>query len=288
MNIKIYGIVLVLGLGLLASSVFIVDERQKAIKFRLGEIVQSDYKPGIYFQTPFVNNVKTFDARIQTLDARPARIITKEKKYVLVDSFVKWRIGDVEKYYTTMGGDTRQANSKLAPIANKYVRDQFGSRSLKGVVSGDREAVMNIVKGLIKDEAVNYGIEIVDVRVKRVDFETDISENVFARMRTERDRVAKERRAGGAADGEQIRAGADKDYTTTLADAYRQAQITRGEGDATAAETYANAYGKDKEFYSFYRSLNAYKQAFSSKSDVILLEPDAEFFKYFKDPTGKK
>ena len=280
--------IIVVALGVLSVSVFTVDEREKAIKFRLGEIVRSDYTPGFYLQMPFVNNVRKFDARLQTMDAQPTRIITKEKKYVLVDAFVKWRIGDIEKFYITMAGDIRQANVRLDPIVRRQLTQEFGKRTIQDLVAGDRESVMKLLGGNIREEVIKYGIEVVDMRVKRVDYEDDISENVFNRMRTERDRVARELRANGRAEGERIRADADREYTTTLATAYSTAQTTRGDGDATAAATYANAYGKNKEFYSFYRSLDAYKKSFSNKNDVILLQPDSDFFKYFSDPKAKK
>ena len=280
--------VVVVALGIVSVSVFTVDEREKAIKFRLGEIVRSDYTPGIYLQMPFVNNIRKFDARLQTMDAQPTRIITKEKKYVLVDAFVKWRIGDIEKFYTTMAGDIRQANVRLDPIVRRQLTQEFGKRTIQDLVAGDREATMKLLGGNIRQEVIKYGIEVVDMRVKRVDYEDDISENVFNRMRTERDRVARELRAQGRAEGERIRADADREYTTTLATAYSTAQTTRGDGDATAAATYADAYGKNKEFYSFYRSLDAYKKSFSNKNDVILLQPDSDFFKYFGDPKAKK
>jgi len=280
--------IVVVALGLLSVSVFIVDEREKVIKFRLGEIVRSDYTAGIYLQLPFVNNIRRFDARLQTMDAQPTRIITKEKKYVVVDAFVKWRIGDAELFYSTMAGDIRQANRRLDPIVKRQLTQEFGKRTIQDMVSGDRETVMARLSDNVRQEVIKYGVELVDMRVKRVDFEKDISENVFNRMRTERDRVARERRAKGRDEGERIRADADREYTATLAAAYSTAQTTRGDGDATAAALYATAYGKNKEFYSFYRSLDAYKSAFSSKNDVILLQPDSDFFKYFGNPKAKK
>jgi len=281
--------IIVIALGLVSFSVFTVDEREKAIKFRLGEIVRSDYTPGIYLQMPFVNNVRKFDSRIQTMDAAPARIITTEKKYVLVDSFVKWRIGDVEKFYRTIsGGDVLLANRTLQPIINKQIRDAFGERTIQAVVSGERKKVMDLLTTNLRTESAQYGIDIVDVRVKRVDFEAEISDSVFRQMRTERQRAAKEFRARGQAEAERIRAEADKQVTTMLAGAYREAEQIRGDGDANAAKTYADAYGQNQEFYSFYRSLGAYKNAFSNKNDVILLQPDSDFFKYFGDPKAKK
>ena len=288
MNIKFLGAILVAALVLVGLSVFTVDEREKAIKFRLGEIVRSDYEPGLYFQTPFINNVRKFDARIQTLDARPTRYLTDEKKNVIVDSFVKWRIGDLETYYTTMGGDALRANAALFPIVNDQLRSEFGKRSIREVVSGERAKIMEILAANTKAQAVKYGIEVVDVRIKRVDLPPDVSESVYDRMRAERDRIAKEFRARGRAEGERIRADADRQYTVVLAEAYRDAQTLRGEGDAKAAETYANAYSKNEEFYSLYRSLNAYKSSFNNKSDILVIEPDADFFKYFNSPKGKK
>jgi len=288
MNSRPILIIAAIVLGLASVSIFTVDEREKAIKFRLGEIVRSDYTPGIYLQLPFVNNVRKFDARLQTMDARTTRIITNEKKYVLVDAFVKWRIGDPEKYFITMAGDVRQANLRLDPIVRRQLTQEFGKRTIQDLVAGERDAVMNILTANVKMEVEKYGIEIIDMRVKRVDFEDDISENVFSRMRTERDRVARERRANGRAEGERIRADADRKYTTILATAYSTAQTTRGNGDAAAAKTYADVYGKNKEFYSFYRSLEAYKKSFSNKSDVILVQPDSEFFKYFSGSRAKK
>lgn len=286
---RINGVIFILALVVFIGSfsVFTVDEREKAIRFQLGEIVRSDYTPGFYLQVPFFNNVRKFDSRIQTLDAPAARIITTEKKYVLVDSFVKWRIGDVVKFYKTMG-TVNQVNVSLGPVVEQQVRDEFGGRTIQAVVAGERDEVMKVLTDKIKSDVEQYGIEIVDVRVKRVDFEDEISEAVFEQMRTERQRVAQEFRSRGKADAERIKADADRQYTELLAGAYREAQQTRGDGDAKAAETYAQAYNKNREFYSLYRSLNAYKSSFSNKNDVILLEPDADFFKYFNSPKAKK
>ncbi len=286
---RLNGIIIIIAIVLFIGSfaVFTVDERERAIKFRLGEIVKTDYKPGLYFQTPFINNVKKFDSRIQTLDAQPTRYLTAEKKNVIVDSFVKWKIGDLEKFYVTTGGFIETANSNLFPIVNENLRSEFGKRTIKEVVSGERTEVMNILTNSTKEQAQKYGIEVIDVRIKRVDLPNDVSGSVYDRMRAERDRVAKELRARGRAEAERIRAEADRQYTVMLAEAYRVAETTRGEGDARAAELYAKAYNKNREFYSLYRSLNAYKSSFSNKNDVILLEPDADFFKYFNSPRAK-
>jgi membrane protease subunit HflC len=288
MNTKFLGVIVLAAVVLVGLSVFTVDEREKAIKFRLGEIVRTDYEPGLYFQTPFINNVRKFDARIQTLDAKPTRYLTKEKKNVIVDSFVKWRIGDLNTYYVTMGGDPLRANAALFPIVNDQLRSEFGKRTIREVVSGERAEVMNILAANTKAQAVKYGIDVIDVRIKRVDLPQNVSGSVYDRMRAERDRVAKELRARGRAEGERIRADADRQYTVILAEAYRDAQTLRGEGDAKAAEIYARAYSKNEEFYSLYRSLNAYKTSFGSKNDVLVIEPDADFFKYFNSPKGKK
>lgn len=289
MNSKIIIALAAIGLFVLSQSLFAVNERELAIKFKLGEIVRSDYEPGLHWKTPFINNVRFFDGRLQTMDASPARIITTEKKYVLVDSFVKWRIGNVEKFYRTMnGGDLNLADRTLQPIVNKQLRDAFGERTIQAVVSGERDQVMDLLTQNIRSQSEQYGIEIVDVRVKRVDFEDEISDSVFRQMRTERQRVAKEFRARGLAEAERIRADADRQYTTLLAEAYRDAEKIRGEGDATSAEIYARAYNKNREFYSLYRSLNAYKSSFANKNDVIVLQPDADFFKYFNSPKAAK
>lgn len=284
----VFVILIALAILIVTKSAFVVNEREVAIKFKLGEIVKTDFKPGLYFQIPFFNNVQIFDARLQTLDAKPQRYLTAEKKNVLVDSFVKWRIADVATFYTSMSGDYFRANQQLFRIIDKQLRDEFGKRTIQEVVSGERAQIMDILTKNSKQQAEKYGIKIVDVRVKRVDLPANVSNSVFARMSAERDRIAKEFRARGRAEAVKIRAEADRKYTVTLAAAYRDSEKMRGEGDAKAAGIYANAYSKDKEFYSFYRSLNAYKSSFNNKSDVMLLEPDSEFFKYFKNSIKEK
>jgi len=282
MNGRLTAIAIVAVLFLGSFAVFTVNEAERAIKFRLGEIVSTDYPPGLYFQTPFVNNVIKFDARVQTLDAKPQQYLTAEKKNVIVDSFVKWRIGDVGRYYTTMGGDVFRANQRLFQIADKQLRDEFGKRTIQEVVSGERAEIMKILTENTTTKAKEFGIDIVDVRVKRVELPREVSESVFSRMRAERSRVAKEFRARGQAEAERIRAEADRNYTVTVAGSYRDSQKLRGDGDAKAAEIYARAYNKNREFYSLYRSLDAYKNIFSQQDDVIIFEPDSDFFKYFK------
>ena len=275
-------IVIALAVFLLGSfAVFTVGEREAAIKFRLGEIVRSDFEPGLYFQIPFVNNVVKFDARIQTLDSGSERYLTKEKKNVDVDSFVKWRISDVAEFYTAMGGSIDRANNRLAQIINDFLRDEFGKRTIQEVVAGERKEIMAILTEKAKKEGGAFGLEIVDVRVKRVDLPGDVSNSVYQRMRAERTRVATDLRSKGSEAAERIRADADRQRAIILAEAYRDAETIRGNGDATAADIYAKAYNRNREFYSFHRSLNAYRQTFNSKNDVIILDPDSDFFKYF-------
>ena len=282
-QLKIISVVVLLLVVIVGSNAFFtVDERQKAIMFKLGEIVRTDYTPGLWLKIPFINNVKKFDGRIQTLDAEPERYLTNEKKNVIVDSFVKWRISDVARYYTATGGDADRANLRLSQIIKDGMRGEFGKRTIKEVISGERVEIMDILTKEADKEAKAFGIDIVDVRIKRIDLAPDISESVYRRMEAERQRVAKDFRARGAEAAEKIRAEADKRRTILLAEAFRDAEKTRGEGDATAVKIYADAYGKDIKFYSLYRSLNAYKDTFSSKDDILVLEPNTEFFKYFK------
>ena len=264
-------------------SVFVVDERELVLKFRLGEIVKSDYEAGIYFKVPFINNIKKFDKRILTLDARPAIYLTKEKKNVNVDFFVKWRIDNVATFYKAMsGGNERVAAERLYTVINDGLRDQFSKRTIKEVISGEREEIMNATTKAANEQVAKFGIKLVDVRVKRIDFSEDISNSVYRRMEAERTRVAKDYRSRGAEAAERIRADADRQRTVTIADAYREAEKTRGDGDGKAASIYAKAYTKDREFYSFYRSLNAYKESFNAQSDMMVIDPSSDFFKYFK------
>ena len=278
----IIGVALAALVVIASFALFTVDEREKAVMFRLGEIVKTDFEPGLHWQTPFVNNVRKFDVRIQTLDAEPERYLTSEKKNVIVDSFVKWRIKEVANYFTATGGDALRANLRLSQIIKDGLRGEFAKRTIQEAISGERAEIMDIITAAGNKEAQAFGIEIVDVRIKRVDFPQDISDSVYSRMRAERQRVAKDLRSRGAEAAEKIRAEADRQVTVIKADAYRDAEKLRGEGDAAATEIYAKAYGKDLEFYSLYRSLNAYKTTFADKSDMLVIEPDTEFFKYFK------
>lgn len=264
-------------------SIFVVDERELVLKFRLGEIVRSDYEPGIYLKVPFINNIKKFDKRILTLDARPAIYLTKEKKNVNVDFFVKWRISQVETFYKTMsGGNERIAAERLYTIVNDGLRDQFSKRTIKEVIAGERDEIMDESLKAANEQVGKFGIKLVDIRVKRIDFSEDISNSVYRRMEAERTRVAKDYRSRGAEAAERIRADSDRQRTVTIADAYREAEKIRGDGDGKAANIYAKAYTKDREFYSFYRSLNAYKESFNAQSDIMVIDPSSDFFKYFK------
>ena len=279
----ILGIVVILILGALGSSaVYIVDEREKAIVFQFGEIVSSSEKPGLYFKVPVINNVSFFDARVQTMDAEPQLFLTKEKKNLVVDSFVKWRVLNAQDFYTKLGGLAANARNRLAQRVNDALRREFGKRSVQQVISGDRVEIMDIVRKNIDSEISSLGIEVVDVRLKRVDLDPDISERVYQRMEAERSRVAKDLRARGAEVAEQIRAGADRERAVILANANREAEQIRGEGDAQATAIYASAYQRDREFYRLYRSLNAYRATFDSADNLLVIEPNSEFFQYFK------
>lgn len=264
-----------------SSALFTVKQGETAIVFRLGEIVQTDLKPGLHFKTPFINSVKLFDSRLQTLDAEPERYLTKEKKNLIVDSFVKWRISDAKKFYTTMNGDIRLANLRLAQIIKDGLRAEFGNRTVQEVISRDRARIVKDITESTKEDISSFGIEIADVRVKRVDLPPDVSESVYQRMEAERTRVAKELRSEGSEAAERIRADADRQKVVILSDAYREAEILKGKGDATASGIFANAYNQDAEFYAFYQSLNAYKDTFKDKTDMILVDPSSDFFKYF-------
>lgn len=268
---------------LASMSIFIVDQRQTAIVFQLGEVMRVETTPGMKFKMPLVQNVRFFDSRILTLDTpEPERFITAEKKNVLVDSFIKWRIVDVKQYYISVGGDETRAQIRLMQTVNSTLREEFGKRTIHEVVSGEREELMRVVQGKADVDARKIGVEVLDVRLKRVDFPNTISDSIYSRMEAERKRVANELRATGNAESEKIRADADRQREVILAQAYRDAQKIKGEGDAKAAALYANAFSRNPEFYAFYRSLDVYKQGFKSKSDVMVLDAGSPFFKYLK------
>lgn len=271
---------------LLSSSMFFtVDERERAIKLFLGEITESEYEPGLHFKIPFVERVYKFDSRILTLDVQPERVLTNEKKNVIVDSFIKWRIEDTGTFYTRLGGVESRANSRLTQFVREGVKDAFGQRSIKEVVSSARSSLRDEILASVDRQAENLGIKVVDVRVKKVELPGDVRESVFRRMEQDRAKIAREIRSQGEEEAKKIRATADRIREELLADAYSQAEQTRGMGDAESARIYAEAYTKDPDFYSLYRSLSAYRSAFSGNGDVLLLKPDSEFFKYFNGPT---
>ena len=268
---------------LLSLSMFVVDQRQTVIVLQLGEMVGVKTTPGLYFKIPLVQNVRYFDSRILTLDSvEPERFITAEKKNIMVDSFVKWRIADVKQYYISVGGDEIRAKTRLMQTVNSSMREEFGKRTINEVVSGERDKIMKALSQKADLDARKIGVQVLDVRLKRVDFPTEISESVYRRMDAERKRVANELRATGNAESEKIRADADRQREVTLADAYRDAQKIKGKGDAKASAIYAAAFGRNTEFYAFYRSMDAYKQSFKNKSDVMVVDPSSSFFKYLK------
>lgn len=268
-------------------SVFTVSEREKAIVLRLGEVVRTDVPAGIHFKIPLINTVRKFDSRILTLESEPEEYLTVEKKNLLVDSYVKWRIIDVAKYYKAMGGDERRTETQLGPVIKDALRAEFGKRTMQDAISGERNQIMDTITQQANIQVAPFGIEVVDVRVKRIDLPTRVSDSVFKRMEAERQRIAKDFRSRGGEDAEKVRADADKQRDVTMAEAYRDAQKIKGEGDAKAAEIYAKAYGKSPEFYALYQSLKSYKNTFNNKNDVMVIEPDSEFFKYFKNSGGK-
>jgi len=279
---------LVAVLVVMSLSMFTVDQRQNAIVFRLGEPVQVITKPGLYVKAPLLDNVRLFDVRILTLDPdEPERFITSEKKNVLVDSFVKWRIIDVVQYYISVNGDEARAKIRLAQTVNDNLRAEFGKRTIHDVVSGEREHIMELMRAKVDADARKIGVQVLDVRLKRVDLPQEVSDAVYRRMEAERKRVANELRSMGFAEAEKIRADADRQREVTIAEAYRDAQRVKGQGDARASASYAAAFQQNPEFYAFYRSLEAYRQSFHTKSDVMVLEPTSDFFKFFKHPGGK-
>ena len=273
---------------LVSSSLFTVDERQDAIVFQLGEVKEVVTKPGLHFKWPLLQNVRLFDMRILTYDdAEPLRFLTQGNRPVLVDSFVKWRISDVRQYYVSVQGDEFRAATRIRQTVSGTLREEFGTRALHDVVSGEREQIMSQVRDKVDQDLQRIGVKIIDVRLKRVDLPADVSESVYRRMEAERKRIANDLRAQGAADAERIRADADRQREVLLAEAYRDAQRVRGEGDAKAAGTYAAAFNQNPEFFSFYRSMEAYRNTFRGRNDLMVLEPNSDFLRYFRDSVGK-
>ena len=262
-------------------SIFTVNQWQQAIVFKFREIYRSDNQPGIHFMIPLVNYAQKIEKRLLNLDQEPQRFLTKEKKDVIVDYYVKWRITDIEKFYTATRGNIVSANTLLEQRINRALRDEFGERTVQEVVAGERTQILNVVTSTTSNLTDELGISVIDVRTKRIDLPAEVSNSVYQRMRAERDRVAKDFRARGSEAAERIRANADREREVILANAYRDAETIRGEGDAQATEVYAAAFTKDEEFYSFYRSVNAYQNSFSVGNDILLVEPESDFFKYF-------
>ena len=269
-----------------ATATYTVDERETAIKFRFKEIVETDIKPGLHFKLPFVNTVEKFSTLILTLDAKPDRFLTSEKKDVDVDFFVKWKIDNVDTFYRATRGDLRRAQDRLESIMKDGLRNEFSTRTIIEAVSGERGEITDALKKKAQGPAKQLGIKIIDARVSKIDFTDSVSDSVYERMRSERQRVAQDFRSRGLAEGEKIRAEADRKATIIEADAYREAEKIRGDGDAKSAKTYADAYGTDAEFYAFYRSLGAYKKSLGQGGNIMVIEPDAEFFKYFRNQNG--
>lgn len=280
MTQKVLAAIGLLILGIVYFSVFTVDQRQKALLFRLGEIIRSDIPPGLHFKYPLVNNIERFDARILTLNARPESFLTVEKKNVTVDFFVKWKIENVGQYYRSTRGDERNAQNRLAQIVKDGLRNEFGKRTIQQAVSGERNEIMNILRVNTNALAKDLGITVVDVRISRIDLPDDVSSSVYARMRAERNRVAREFRARGLEEAEKIRANADRERIEIVSIAYKESEKIRGEGDAKSSKIYADAYQQNPELYAFLRSIEAYQKVFGN-GDTFVLQPDSEFFDYF-------
>ncbi len=285
-----FAIIVVIGLGLvvLGLSAFTVNERELAIKLQVGEVVKADYEPGLHWKIPVFQTVRKFPKRIMTIADRPERIFTAERLALQVDFFVKWRIVDPVAYYTSTGGQQIVANDRLSEIIKNAIVTEFGKRSVSEAISVERVELMRDMLETAKTTAEGLGVELIDVRVKQVEFPDDVRNSVYQQMREERARVAAERRAQGREIAEQLRSSADRERTVILAEAYRESQKIRGEGDALAAEIYADAYNRDPEFYAFYRSIDAYRNSISESGDLIVLDPDNDFFRYLNNRDGSE
>lgn len=277
------GIVLLVAITV-HSALYTVDQREKVIVVRFGQVLRYDDGPGLHVKAPFLDETKYFDSRLLTLDAEPQRFLTVEKKYLVVDSFVKWRIDDALKYYLTVGGQESEAERRLEQVVDSSLRDEFGKRTMRDAISTDRRQIMDILTANADREARKFGIVVADVRIRRVDLPNEISQKVYQRMRAERSRIANQLRAEGAEAAEKIRADSERQREVLLADAYGKAERVRGEGDAKATDLYSKAYGRAPGFFSFYRSLNAYKESFRKKDDIMIVDPSSDFFKYMKNP----
>ena len=281
-------VLLAIILILASSTIYVVQETEKAVKLRFGRLMEADIQPGLHFKIPLAEKIRKFEARVLTLDAEPASFFTVEKKRLIVDAFSKWRIADVGIYYRATGGNEAVAQDRLASRVNDGLRNQFGARTLHEVVSGERDQLMrHLTDNLNATVRESLGVEVVDVRVKGIDLPPEVSEQVYSRMKAEREKEARELRSKGRGQATKIRADADRKKTILLANAFREAEQIRGKGDAEATATYANAYSKDPEFYAFVRSLNAYKEAFANKGDMMVVDPESDFFRYLGSQDGK-
>ncbi len=282
-------LVLLIGIGVITVlSMFRVQQTELALKLRLGKVERTDYEPGLHFRWPFVDEIFKFDARIQTLDASPQQYLSSEKKNVIVDSFVKWLVNRVENFYTAVGGSITRTNDRLSVMVQKHLKDAFGKRPIHELVSGDRNKFMVELRKVVEGEAATLGITIVDARIKRVDLPSKVSQSVYDRMAAERKQVAELFRAEGQEQARRIRAQADREQEVIVAEADRDGQKMRGDGDSRATQIFAQAFNQNKNFYTFFRSLEAYKTTFSNRSDIILLKPDSKFFRFYKAPDGQK
>jgi membrane protease subunit HflC len=285
----VWSVLTALVLMILNNTLYVINETEKGVLLRFGEVVNPDIKPGLHVKFPFVNNVRKFDGRVLTVDAQAERFLTQEKKALVVDSFAKFRVIDTARFYTATNGEVQRAMGLLAQRINDGLRNEVGIRTIQEVVSGERDQLMrNITLDLNKVAATELGVEVVDVRVKKIDLPPDVSDSVYRRMNAEREKEAREHRSQGQELAEGIRAAADREVTVILSEAYRDAETIRGTGDAEATRIYAEAFGSDQEFYSFTRSLRAYQDSFQGSGDILLLKPDSDFFKYLKNPEGQR
>ncbi len=287
-NRMFLGAIAFLALLFLSSSLFVVQQTEKAIKLYFGRVVSSDYESGLHFKLPLVENIRKFDARIQTVDTLPEQFLTSEQKNLIVDSYIKWKISDVVVYFTAVGGNPQRAGQRLSELLADGLRSEFGKRTIQEVVSGERAKIMDIITTEASKRAQSFGIEIVDVRIKRIELPKDVSTSVFQRMEAAREQVAKELRSRGEASATRIRAEADRTSVEIVSKSEQDAEQIRGEGDAVASQIYAEAFSRNPEFYALYRSLMAYRRSFNGRNDLLLLQPNSEFFNYFRDPQGKK
>ena len=286
---NLLGTLLFLGFIVLSNSVYVISETQRGVLLKFGEVVKSDLEPGLHFKTPFVNSVRKFDGRILTVDSTPERFFTQEQKQLIVDSYAKFRVVDTAKYYTATSGEEFRAAALLSQRINDDLRNQVAGRTVQEVVSGERNQLMEAVKARLNETVLaELGVEVIDVRVKKIDLPNEVSQSVYRRMNAEREKEARELRSEGKEIAEGMRAEADRKVTVIEAEAVRDAEIIRGDGDATATRIYADSFNRDPEFYAFTRSLNAYQQTFSTGSDIMLLQPDSQFFQYLRDPKAGK